>query len=157
MKSLLPGRIAEGRINTSSSSKAIEGTVEFGKATKRGTNPEKQVKEWDGANSDDKFAGIAVFSYGGDVDNDQYKDGDAARILEAGVITVKLSSDSGGVSAGDQVAVRDDGYFDTGLSSATNGVYGAEIENSEFLESGSVGDVVKARINLPGKVTVTQL
>jgi hypothetical protein len=157
MESLLAGRIAEARINTSSSSKAAEGAIEFGKAVKRGTNAAKQIQEWDGANSDDQFAGIAVFSYGGDVDNEQYKDGDAARTLEAGVITVKLSPDSGGVSAGDQVEVRDDGYFDTGLSSATNGVYGAEIENSEFLESGSAGDVVKARINLPGKVTVTQL
>lgn len=151
------GQLAEGRLDHADSM-AAEGVIPFGIALKKGTSSEKQVKAWDGAASTDVFAGIALYSQAGDLDNEQYADKNPCTVLRKGIVWVKLSANSAGVTAGDKVAVRDDGLFDKApLTSGTNGVYGVEIENAEFKSSGSAGDLVKLEINMPTATNVVQL
>lgn len=151
------GQLAEGRLNHADSM-AAEGEIAFGKAVKLGTDPENQVKAWDGAASGDVFAGIAQYSIAGDIDNAKYDDGDPVTVCKTGILWVELSADASSVTNGDLVAVRDDGLFDKGpLSEATNGVYGVEIENAEFKSAGDAGDVVKVEIDLPSATNVVQL
>ncbi|MFT9496370.1 structural cement protein Gp24 [Anaerosolibacter sp.] len=153
------GRIAEGNCGTSAGSMAAENTIAFGQAVKYGTDKEKQVKAWDGAASADKFAGIALHGVTGDLDNDQYVQGNAVPVLKKGTVWVKVSANSAaGVIAGQTAAVRDDGFFDAGpLVVGTSGKYGVEIDGSEFLTGGEPGDLVKLSINLPSKTSNVQL
>lgn len=156
-KALKAGRIAEGKIATSATSMVAEAIIAFGQAVKYGTDPETQVLPWDGANQADKFAGIAVVSMTGDVDNDQYKQYDPASILKVGTVWVKVADTSGGVTAGEAAAVTPDGFDAGGLSSGATGVYGVEIEGSEYLTSGSAGELVMLAINMPCKTTNVNL
>lgn len=152
------GRIAEGTMHTSANTMAAENTIQYGQAVKYGTDKENQVKAWDGAEENDQLAGIALHGLTGDLDNEQYLQGNPVPVFKKGVVWVKVSENSAGVIAGKRAAVRNDGYFDAApLGAATNGVYGSEIDGSEFLTSASAGELVKVSINLPCKTTNVQL
>lgn len=158
MRSTLnPGELAEGR-RMSADSKASEGTIPFGAGVKAGTNPEKQVAAWDGATGNDKFKGIAMFSIEGDLENGHYPDGVPTTVLRKGVIWVKLSDNASAVTAGDQVAIRNDNLFDKApLTTGTSGNYGVELTNAEFKTAGQPGEVVKVEIDMPTATKVVQL
>lgn len=152
------GKIADGTIDTSANTMAAENTIKYGQAVKYGTDKEVQVKVWDGAGASDQFAGIALYGQTGDLDNEAYVKGNPVPVLKKGVAWVKVSASSSGVTVGKRAAVRNDGYFDVApLTSASNGVYGVEIDGSEFFTNGSAGDLVKVSLNLPCKTTNVQL
>ncbi|ABR46647.1 hypothetical protein Amet_4362 [Alkaliphilus metalliredigens QYMF] len=153
------GRIAEASMSATARSMAAEGSpIKYGKAVKLGTDKEIQVKAWDGAASTDIFAGIALNSVTGDLDNDQYLQGNPVSVLKKGTVWVKVSADSAGVTAGQKAAVLEDGDFTAApLSVDTNGVYGVELEGSEYLTSAAAGELVMLAINLPSTTKVVQL
>jgi len=151
-----PGRIAEGE--SSGVSMAAENAIVPGQAVKLGTDPEIQVKAWDGAASTNKFAGIAGQNLSYDLDNAQYEQGDPVPVIKKGVVWVKISASSAGVTAGQQAAVLPDGYFTAApLVVGTSGTYGTEIEDSEYLSSAAAGALAKLSISLPCKTTNVQV
>lgn len=156
-KALGAGKIAEGKIATSAVSMVAESAIPFGKAVKYGTDPENQVLPWDGANAGDKFAGVAVYSITGDIDTEEYRQYDPASVLKVGTVWVKVADNSSGVTAGESAAVTPDGFDAGGLTSGATGTYGVEIEGSEYLTSGSAGELVKLAINMPCKTTNVNL
>lgn len=156
-QTLKAGKIADGRIGTSAVSMVAENVIAFGQAVKYGTDPESQVLPWDGANSDDIFAGIAVYSITGDIDDDEYDQYDPVSVLKVGTVWVKVADTSSGITAGESAAVTPDGFDAGGLTSGSTGVYGVEIEGSEYLTSGSAGGMVKLMLNMPCKTTNVNL
>lgn len=151
-----PGRIAEGE--SSGVSMAAENVIALGQAVKLGTDPEAQVKAWDGAASTDKLAGIAGQNLSFDLDDAEYQAGDAVPVIKNGVIWVTVSEDSDGVTAGQGAAVLPDGFFDASpLTEGTSGAYGAEIQDSEYLTSADAGELAKLSISLPCKITTVQV
>lgn len=152
------GRIAESSLATSAKSMVAENTIKFGKAVKLGTDPELQVKGWDGNSSNDVFSGIALHGITGDLDNNQFLEGHPVAVLKKGAVWVRVAEGSQGVTAGQKAAVLPNGDFTSApLTAGTGGTYGVEIEGSEFLTSGSEGDLVKLLINLPATTKTVQI
>lgn len=147
------GRIAEGE--SSGVSMAAENAIAPGRAVKLGTDPEMQVKAWDGAAGGDQLAGVAGENFSYDLDQGHYQTGDPVPVVKKGVLWV-LVADS--VTAGQKAAVSADGHFTAApLVVGTSGKYGAEIENSEYMTSAAAGELAKLSIALPCKITTVQV
>ena len=152
------GAVATGR-EIKVDSMVAEEDIGFGLGLKRGTDLEDQVLQWDGANSDDIFAGFAKISTNAGFDDeqtDQYFDVSAFR---SGEIYLEVDADSGGVTAGQKIAVMPSGNIDAqaNISTGTGGTYAVKVVDSEIKQAGNAGDIVKVEIDMPCDLEVVQL
>lgn len=139
------------------SSGAAEGTIGFGKAVVRGTNPETQYTVYPGDSEDVSISGFAAFTLSGNIDDLEFEDKQPMRVLNQGVIAVKVSEDADtSPAAGDKVAVSPDGDVFTATEanddSGSGGTYAAILSNSEFAEGADAGDTVLIEVNFPTDV-----
>lgn len=118
---------------------AAEGNVVFGVGVMAGTDPEKQVAKWSGANGK-VFRGIAIFDENGKA---LYEDKDMGLVMEAGSVWVTADGD---VTAGDQAACYPSGNFGKKIAAAgSTGTYAVNIQGV-FKTSGADGELVALKI-----------
>lgn len=132
---------------------AAEGTVGFGKAVMRGTDPEKQFEEYDGT-EDAKIPGFAGFGLSGDIENEEYLDEQPMVVVDRGVMVVPVYSDADTApEAGDQVAIAPDGTVFTATEadddSGSGGDFAVKLSNAQFVEGAAAGDNVEIEIDFP--------
>lgn len=125
--------------NKTIESYACEGDVVFGIGVMAGTDPEKQVAKWSGAN-DKVFRGIALFDENGKA---LYQEKDMGLVMETGSVWVVAD---GAVTAGEQAACYPSGNFGKKIVAAgTSGTYAANIQGI-FKTSGADGELVALKI-----------
>lgn len=154
------GKIAQAKYYERISG-AAEGTIGFGKAVMRGTNPEKQYKEFDGTTGA-KIAGFAGFGLSGDIDDEQYVDEQPMVVVTQGVMVVPVYADADTApTAGDKVAVAPDGTVFTAAEadsdSDSGGTYAVKLANAQFVEGAAAGDNVEIEIDFPMETEEVQL
>jgi len=113
--------------------------IDFGKAVQY-TADDQTLELYDGSGY---FAGIAMEA-NEKIDEDDtrsYDGSDTMKVLKKGIAYVELSGD---VNAGGSAGV------DSGNANFTDAGTGDDVGDMEFLESGTSGDEVRLRINLPG-------
>jgi len=152
------GFVASGR-DIKVDSKVAEEVIPFGKGLKRGTDGEKQVLVWDGIANTDLFCGFAKETAHDGFEDNQANQYAPVAEFRGGEIYLEIDANSGGVTAGEKVAVLPSGDVDavSNLSTGTGGTYAVEIGDSEFKQAGNAGDYVVAEVDLPCDLTVTQL
>lgn len=98
---LAAGRIAEHHPAEYIMSKIAEGVVPFGRAVVKGTEDEEAKLPSSGS---DMMLGVAGFSTeAGDLDNENYSEGDPLAVVETGIVVVKVEE---AVNIGDDVRIR---------------------------------------------------
>ena len=140
---------------------AAEGTIGFGKAVMRGTDPEKQFIEFDGSTGA-KIAGFAGFGLSGDIDGEQYVDEQPMVVVTEGVmVTSVYASADTAPTAGDNVAVVPDGTVMTATEAddgaGSGGTYAIKLKNAQFVEGAAAGDNVEIEIDFPMETAEVEL
>jgi len=143
------------------SSGAAEGTIGFGKAVVKGTNPETQFTAYPGDSDAVSVSGFAAFTLSGNIDDLEFVDQQPMRVLRSGVVAVKVSANAGtSPVAGDKVAINPDGDVFTAAEansdSGTGGTYAAILKNSEFVEGADAEDTVLIEVDFPTEVEFVQ-